>query len=288
MNAQTAQSVAVADISAQKTKKVNASKVIRDEAESVIEKYDKLIDIALQIGSLKSNQQLSFDGGMLLSKKDFKRMRNTLKTEAKAELVKAMGDVLKSSKSNKTGGHGFKCPIPIVENLVAFFNEGNFGRVDPTDPKSAPLMEHLPLLTAGFVKDDNSTCNITNRAILTPLFIIYTYVNNLQNDDNAQFIRADTLMRKYFTQTFDAINASGKGESADKCKYSTLQIIVKNNSGKLNDEDKRLVNEADEIKQELEHEYQTVSACLAKWKELRKDIIDARKKRKQALKKTRE
>jgi hypothetical protein len=285
MNVQT---VEVSEVAVQKSKKVNAGKIIRNEAEIVIEKYDKLIDIALQIGNLKSNQQLSFDDGVQLNKKDFKRMRNTLKTEAKAEIVKTMNDILKSSKSKKTGGHGFKCPIPIIENIVGFFNEGNFGRVDPSDPRSPSLMSELGLLTSGSLKDGSVVGNVTNRAILTPLFIIYTYVNNLQNDDNAQYIRADVLMRKYFTETFDAIRASGKGESADKCKYSTLQIIVKNNSGKLSDEDKKTVNETHEIKDELEREYQLVSACLSKWKELRKDIVDARKKRKQALKKSKQ
>jgi hypothetical protein len=259
-----------------KNKKQVNSKIVKDKVKEVTEKYNDLISLALLVGKLGKNQSIQLSDGTLLGKKEFKRLVHQANSEA-GSLNKVFADSLKASKTRRAGGVGFRCPIIIAKNLQSFFDRGSFGKVDPSDPLSSDLISQLPLLTKGLVSG-HKVGNISNRAILTPLFIIYTYVNNLQNSDNAQFIHADSVMKTLFKPTFETL--ASKDQSAESFRYSSLQTIVRDNSGKLTDSQKEGVKNSPEIQAQLQKEHDIVSSVLDKYRELRKPLLEERKKRK--------
>jgi len=259
------------------SKRINSARIVKEEVRKVVDTYNELVNIALHVGKLGKNQSIQLSDGTLVGKKELKKMINQANTDANG-LNKVFSDSLKSSKTRRAGGVGFRCPILLQKSLQSFFERGTFGKVDPNDPFSADLISQLPLLTKGQLSTGQRVGNISNRAILTPLFIIYTYVNNLQNADNAQFIHGDQVMKTLFRATFD--NLEAKGQNAESFRYSSLQTIVRDHSGKLNDAQKDAIKNSAEIQAELQREHDLVSSVLDTYREMRRPIIEERKKRK--------
>lgn len=110
---------------------------------------------------------------------------------------------------------GFTVPVYIDDNLRGFLAEGNFGLSDPGNPNSPPLKDFISAIRTG----------VTNRAILTPLFVIYVHVNNLQDKVKRQFIIPDALMLKWFGPIFDKYPDKFP---RDGFRYASFQTIAAN------------------------------------------------------------
>jgi hypothetical protein len=89
---------------------------------------------------------------------------------------------------------GSYTPIYLGNPLIQFFNNGDFGSIDPADDItnlfSAKLMDFLPCLKSGFCL----------RNSLTLLFFIYAWNNKLQEKENLQFFHLDDVMNKCFVE----------------------------------------------------------------------------------------
>jgi len=87
---------------------------------------------------------------------------------------------------------GTYTPIYLGNPLIQFFNNGNFGSIDPADDItnlfSTKLMDFLPCLKSGFC--------LVNSIIL--LFYIYGKNNKLQEKENLQYFHLDDVMNKCF------------------------------------------------------------------------------------------
>jgi hypothetical protein len=274
-------SLIVPDMSVEtRVTKKDTNKIIKDRVSEVVDNYNDLIELALQVGRLGKNQSIQLPDGSLLGKKEFKKMVNHINSQT-LTLNRTLSETIKASKVKRSGGVGFKCPIFIAKGLQSFFERGNFGKVDPLDPKSGDLVSQLPLLTKGFLSSGQKVGYVSNRAILTPIFIIYTYVNNLQNPDNGQYIRGDSLMKTLFRTTFETISSDPrKNQNGDNFRYSSLQTIVRDNSVKLNDAQKEAIKKSVEIQNQLQREQDLVSSVLDRYREMRRPLVEERKKRK--------
>ena len=87
---------------------------------------------------------------------------------------------------------GTYTPIYLGNPLIQFFNNGDFGSIDPSDDItnlfSAKLMDFLPCLKSGFC--------LRNSLML--LFFIYGKNNKLQEKENLQYFHLDDVMNKCF------------------------------------------------------------------------------------------
>jgi len=89
---------------------------------------------------------------------------------------------------------GSYTPIYLGNPLIQFFNNGDFGSIDPADDitnmLSAKLMDFLPCLKSGFCL----------RNSLTLMFFVYGKNNKLQEKENLQFFHLDNVMNKCFVE----------------------------------------------------------------------------------------
>lgn len=120
---------------------------------------------------------------------------------------------------------GFNAPIVMTDTLQNFFKHGNLGTVDPADPSSKPMG---PILMATHI-------GIVTRAYVQKLLNYYSFVNQLQLEDDRRYMVANDEMKAYFQDTFDRLIQEGprgiRGEVFDPDRFSyrsTIRIVQDN------------------------------------------------------------
>lgn len=261
-------------------------------------KNGQLMVLASAIGQLNKNDAgLQFKNGEVFSRRDLKSLRSQFSKKTKS-LAKYFVQAKKKKKVRRKGtSKGFHIPIYVSQAMQNFFAEANLGYVVPFDVQSGQLNNSL-LLTSD---------RITTRAILTPLFSIYAFLNGMQRDKNSlQYLTATNLMNKYFNDTYDSILQSEqekayvayekagspqnypmengrpslvnkKGEPIPffdpmKFRFASLQSIVKFHAipSKGLDENAKQTLNSEQVKTRLAEEQKVVSCNLFYYKNQRK------------------
>ena len=162
----------------------------------------------------------------------------------------------KQPRYKSYNNNGFRNPMFVSRNMRDFFRDANIGTVDPNNPKSSKLNETLTLLTDP--NEDFAGYGVTSSALLTPLFSIYAYLNNLtklarvnqnlpEDQWNRQWLGVDDRMEKYFGELLTVLENQPQGFNKKRkplpkfdrhnFRYADFQKIVainrRNKEGKL-------------------------------------------------------
>lgn len=256
---------------------------------------ENLVSLATAVGGLKKGERLALESGQQIGKRELRsavsqvvaQIRQLKKIHKEAGKTKKRQTLGPDGQPKRRGG-GFNLPIRVSQNLQQFFATANLGPVDPQNPAGPQLRDHLQLLTQQ---------GITSPSLLTPLFSIYAKVNNMQNPGQRNLLMADAHMRQYLGTTLARLQEDiqphmgkpGKGGKPPKMlpgfdanafPYAYLQNITKLNKVQLSDAEKQQLQGNAEVMTRLAAEQQMVSACLAIYRALDKDVVAARRRAK--------
>jgi len=276
--------------------------------------HTNLMKVASKVYSLGKSQRLQFPNGAVVGRKELRTLSSQFVKELKALKKNYTAHGKKKKRVVTPGGSaGFKNPIYVTQNMREFFQKANLGpsgvqevqsggveitgsdgvkRRYAINPNSAPLNSLLSVGLNG----------ITTRAIMTPLFTIYTYVNGMQQDPtNKQFLKSTPLMDQYFQDTYARLRAEPqryqkiKGTKQDDLskpippfdpnhfRYASIQSIVAENThpadakqqakrphlAMLGPQEKAALADP-AVKARLEEEQQMVSGILAVYRAQKK------------------
>ena len=154
--------------------------------------FQSLQTLTIQLTRAGPNAVLSIpsdSGSVQFGKKELRQATSSfiqnlkdLKQHVRAARRKPRKPVEPSSFS------GVYTPVYVGDALRTFFNEANFGPVDPATGSRTLLVDNLPLAKTGYLL----------RNTITMLFFIHAYSEGLQNQANAQLTRSSPVMLKAF------------------------------------------------------------------------------------------
>ena len=246
--------------------------------------HNQILKLAAKVYSLGKTQRLQYPNGQQVGRKELRTLSSQYGKELKALRKHYTAHGRRRKRTRKEGGSaGFKNSILVTDNMRDFFKVANLGPEDPTVPGSPPLNQQLAVAQHG----------VTTRAMLTSLFTIYAYINNMQQDpEHKAFLTATPQMNQYFSDTFAILaaepqkmtTATAKSPSKpiprfdpNKFYWNRLQSIVKYNAVKK----EALTPEQQAILQDpatytrLAEEQKIASRNLRYWKQKKKEQREA-------------
>lgn len=201
--------------------------------------HNEIFKLASVVYSLGKTEKLVYPNGKTIGRKELKNLSAQFCKKVKELKKNFVARGKKKKRTRKSGTiAGFKNPIIVTDNMRAFFAVANLGPSDPRNPSSEPLGPKLAVGVNG----------VTTRAIMTPVFNIYAYVNHMQKDNRQgfrQLLTATPQMDQYFTDTYTRLAAlPQRFKKADKngyrepirkfesksFRYASIQQIVADNS----------------------------------------------------------
>jgi hypothetical protein len=119
---------------------------------------------------------------------------------------------------------GTYIPAYAGEALRYFYNHGDFGYLDPSQPESSKkLMDSLPLVKKGFML----------RNVVTMLFYINIYTNDLQVPGQGQFTKPDAVFKAAFSGKIPATFYSRKDAKGEQVKMLMERAVLAEDAGGL-------------------------------------------------------
>lgn len=119
---------------------------------------------------------------------------------------------------------GTYIPAYAGEALKYFFNNGDFGPLDPENAKSSEkLMQKLPFVQKGYLLRNTTTM----------LFYIYTHQNKLQVEGQGQFTKPDALFKTAFNGKIPATYYVTKTSNGKQIKMLMNRAVLPEDEGGL-------------------------------------------------------
>lgn len=119
---------------------------------------------------------------------------------------------------------GTYIPAYAGEALRYFYNQGDFGPLDPSQPESSKkLMDSLPFVKKGYLL----------RNAVTMLFYIYIYTNKLQVPGQGQFTKPDAVFKAAFNGKLPATFYSRKDANGEQIKMLMDRAVLEEDAGGL-------------------------------------------------------
>ncbi len=167
-----------------------------------------LVTLAGLVCKLKKNEHYEYKGKRV-TKKDVRSLLTQVKNKVKglAGPYKSHGKRKKTTRRTEPGRRsGFENPILVNDSLRQFLSSVNLGPSEPWNPSSTPLNRILAVGQSG----------VTSRAILTPTLVIYSAVNNMQQDPkNKQYLTATPEMDRHLGSSYPVVVQRERQKRAD-------------------------------------------------------------------------
>jgi len=246
------------------------------------------------------------DGNQLeVSKKQLKAKRNELIDEIHRTLPKKFRKARKRKRQAEPGSFsGAYTPVVVSTVLREFVKNVDLGRIDPRDPKSPRLVDHLTCIQQGY--------GLRNSFQL--IWFISIYHNKMQNVNDKTTLKPDREMSKIFSshehpsRYINGIDSEGKFyteknteglstfevleyrnrvlEKKEKAfdpeclKIYCFPIILSLNIYKPGDltEDVKDILKSDSLRKQLLSEYEMLKKTKDNWKEYMNDMKETESK----------
>jgi len=286
----------------------------RDILKELCAKFNRLLKLGEQVNQLGKGEYLHYQNGTDIGRREFKSLASQFCKEITGlqpyfNQAKRPRRVARSGRTN----NGFRNPMYVTSVIRDFFLKANLGPAfvlqeddqgrSEWKQTDKPLNAYLSLLNQ----------QITSAALLTPLFSIYAYVNNMQDLNNRQYLSATQEMCNFFGQTFTdmknkdqatKVELQKQAQSGDKkaeadlaklvvfdpsrFKYSRFQTIVALNrvpKSELTAEQQAALTN-NQVKEALNNEQRLVSNTLTYYREATSDQRKAERAAKRRQKRT--